>query len=183
MDLFFKRQWQRPKAFSRPEKISHFAPIAWHVYSIYYSTPRVWGGKNWPEHNIHPGAAHKKLDLYFLLKKNPHHHAIIHHFRIFTCFVNFLLPRLFGLFIYAIQSGVLKKSLKNINFEKQILHLPNYLLIFFLSFYCRFSVQRQICNCTLKSTWGRPSLTSVPNATKPLPILVTSRNIPGYIWE
>ena len=31
-----------------------------------------------------------------------------------------------------------KKSLKNINFEKQILHLPNYLLIFFSLFIADF---------------------------------------------
>ena len=100
MDLFFIY----PNCI---HKNSYFSPlctvynIAWRVYSI-HSPPWVWGGKNWPEqHNIHPGAAHKKLDLYFLSwKKIYTHHAIIHHFRIFTCFVNFFADLFIMLYYY-----------------------------------------------------------------------------------
>lgn len=73
------------------------------------------------------------------------------------------------------------RPLKNENFGLKFSDTLFWRNFFF--FFCRFSVQRQIYNYTHKSTWGRPSLTSVPNATRPLPTLVTSHNTPGYIWE
>ena len=95
--------------------------IAWRVYSI-HSPPWVWGGKNWPEqHNIHPGAAHKKLDLYFLSwKKNLHtHHAIIHHFRIFTCFVNFFADLFIMLYYLSTKYHCLKNQLNTPSFWRR----------------------------------------------------------------
>ena len=106
MDLFFSFRTAYTKIHIFPPLCTVYN-VAWRVYSI-HSPPWVWGGKNWPEqHNIHPGAAHKKLDLYFLSwKKNLHtHHAIIHHFRIFTCFVNFFAD-LFIMLYYLLSATV-----------------------------------------------------------------------------
>ena len=91
MDLFFIY----PNCI---HKISYFSPlctvynIAWRVYSI-HTHPLESGAEKTDQSSTTStlGPLIKNLTyIFFREKKNLHtHHAIIHHFRIFTCFVNF----------------------------------------------------------------------------------------------